>query len=152
MSKVEDNYDIYIEGIRAIQEALYMYRTLLNYKHFVIDLDIELGDFSVDKYIDCDFSFDTLDECDQVFLREASAVKLICQLLDSISINEGLVENSGFVRLSRSLVEDGRLKRVGTLGILIEELLKNEGIEQDLHVKTFDEYVINKFKQYLCLE
>ena len=153
MSKAEYSFELYLEGVRAIQEALYLYKSLIvDWGYFANDLDVEYGDFSIDKYIDCDFCIDTLNECDQAFLREASAIKLICELQDSISINEGLVEGSEFVNFSRRLVKNGRLKKVGLLGKLIEELLNNERIEPELAVKAFDEYVVNKFKQYVGLE
>jgi hypothetical protein len=150
MSSQQYNFQHYLDGVKAVSEALYFYKCLIiDWGYFANDLDVEYGSFSIDRYIDCDMSTDTLSDEDQSFLREASAIKLICKLQDSILINEGLVDSSKCVKLAKKLLKELRLVRVGRLGLLIEELLMKEYIEPELAKEVFDEFVLTKFKTYL---
>ena len=60
----------------------------------ILNLSFEDGSFLSDIFIDCSAEEYDLEERDAQFLREASAIKLICRLNQNLSENGSLTESS----------------------------------------------------------
>ncbi|MDU0353647.1 hypothetical protein RS130_06620 [Paraglaciecola aquimarina] len=148
----EIRFERYQSAMEAIKDALFMYKTLLDYQYFFDDLSFEDGNFSPDIFIDCSAEEYSLEESDAQFLREASATKLICRLNQNLSENGSLIKSSKFVMLAKSILVENRCHYVPELGQIIRNIIDSQEYGEAIPEGSFKTYVIERFRDYLGLD
>lgn len=147
-----ETYNNYLKAISAIKDALFMYKTLIDYGYFFDDFSFESGEFSPEIYLEFNWREIGLDEDDALFLKEASVIKLICQIRQNKLINNG-VANPKYSKIVSDVISKGKIRDFADLENYIKELMdiKSNNVAKDNIETIFEKYIITRFKEYLGL-